>query len=584
MRKITVVYFIIIITGFLTGCGKEDFLERPRLTAVSPENFFTNANDFKLYVNQFYNDLGNAKEWDIWVYGYENGTDNLIGFNPNNDLNGLFAIPTTEANWTNAYARIRGINIMLTNTGRAKWDDIKPYVAEIKFFRALQYYNLLKRYGGVPWINKLLNTFQEDQLKAPRLSRNVLADSIISDLDFAIANLPTHQSAEKLRISKEVALAFKSRICLYEGTWEKYHGKAGSPFAVPGSDGTKFLQMAVDAAQQVINSGVFAIDKTGAEPYYNFFNKEDYSASKEVILWRKVDKNSSPRSLSRSIWLASHQTGLTKDLIDAYLCTDGKPISLTSLEVSDDSLPGVITNRDPRLAQTIFYPGIPFVVNDRTGDAKETFKFTNLSEVRTGYQYRKGGSVLESRLNANGDAASLIYIRFAEVLLNYIEAKAELNESGQASLTQNDFDISINAIRDRVNMTHFKFSETITDTNDPLTGQVPWYIVEIRRERRVELALEGFRKDDIFRWAAADKYLMGKIFNGAKYQWFVDREYYQQSSVTAVDNKGYLSPWINTEFDKNGGYLFKLGRDYLYPVPTQEMLLGDYSNNNPGWD
>lgn len=583
MKKIIIV-FSVVLSGFLTGCLNDDFLDRQRLTEVSPEAYFTKPNDFKLYTNQFYNHLGNALGWNIWVYGWEDGTDNLIGPQPNVDLDGQITIPVTDAQWSDAYSRIRSINILLANTGRAKWEDIKIYVAEAKFFRAFQYFALLRRYGDVPWVNKPIIPSDIKDLTIPRLSRDILTDSIVADLDFAVENLPDHLKVEKFRISKEIALAFKSRVCLYEGTWEKYHGKAGTPFAVTGSDGKKFLQLAMNAAQDVINSGQFSIYKQGDEPYYNFFNQDNYTTNKEVLLWRQNDRNLIQRSFSRSIWLASHSLGLTKNLVDAYLCTDGKPVSLTSLTISDAGLTDVVINRDPRLAQTIFHPGVPFVIDDVTSMITEEFKYPNLQSVYTGYQFRKGGSVTESFIQVSGDQIGLIYFRYAEVLLNYIEAKAELNEAGITTLNQNDFDITINALRDRVAMPHFNYSEIIIDSQDPFTGQIPWYLVEIRRERRVELALEGFRKDDIFRFAAAEKLIKGKVFRGAKFQWFVDMGYYPAGSIAYVDSDGYLSPWHNTGFETQGGYQFNINRDYLYPIPSQEMLLGEYGKNNPGWN
>jgi hypothetical protein len=223
------------------------------------------------------------------------------------------------------------------------------------------------------------------------------------------------------------------------------------------------------------------------------------------------------------------------------------------------------------------------LVEDETNEVLDVFEFVNLSSCMTGYHFRKGGSVLKSNYYANMDQLAYIYFRYAEVLLNYIEAKAELNEMGKATLTQNDFDISINKIRDRINMPHLNYTSNIVDPNNPFTGEIPWYLVEIRRERRIELALEGFRVDDIFRWAAADKLIKGKIFKGAKYQWYVDRGWYETDQIKQVDNEGLLSPWYNTAIDQQGGYDFKLNRDYLYPIPSQEIALVKYKQN-PGWE
>ena len=578
------VNYLIITFGVIYGCTDDSFLEKYPLTAVSPETFFKTGNDFKLYTNQFYDDLGDWLNTSLGIYGMDEGTDNQINNTPSTVLNGQNVKPVTDANWSNNYSSIRKINIMLSNINNVAWNDINVYVAEGRFFRAWYYFRLLQRYGGAPWINRPLTPNDTEGLTTPRLPRNILADSIVADLDFAIANLPDKSRAEKFRIYKEAALAFKSRVCLYEGTWEKYHAKKGTPFRVEGSDGSAFLSQAMDAALEIINSGIFSIEKGGTEPYYNLFNKEDYSSNKEIMLWRQqLRALRSRQSRSQEVYEANMGFYLTKELLDSYLCMDGKPISLTSLEISEDSLPAVIVNRDPRLAQTIYTPGVAVKIDDVSGAITVQYTYPNLLKVRSGYQFRKGGSPKASNMAIQADQTAFIYIRYAEVLLNYIEAKAELNESGKTTLSQNDFDISINKLRERVNMPAFDFSNSIVDPLDPLTGKIPWYIVEIRRERRVELAVEGYRWNDIYRWAAAEELIKGRIFRGAKFQWFIDRGWYTASQIAYIDNQGYLSPWFNTTIDNQGGYNFNLSRDYLYPVPSQEELLGGYTNN-PGWE
>lgn len=571
--------YLIYLTGILILISCQDnLLEKYPLTSVSPETFFKKADDFKLYVNQFYDGLGDNSE----LGPSDIGTDNHINLDPNHHLDGMTVNDVTDNNWNSSYNYIRNINIMLANTGDVNFEEIKTYLGEARFFRAWQYFKLLQRFGGVPWINEPLLPTDIDKLKTQRAKREVLVDSIVADLNFAIANIPTINNTEKLRLNKETALAFKSRVCLYEGTWEKYHGIKNTPFKVEGSNGTKYLQMASDAALQVINSGSFSVEKTGEEPYFNLFNREDYSSSSEVILWRKNDRNLRVNNRSVRIYSAIGNGGLTKDLIDDYLATDGLPISLTSLELTDDSLPAVIQNRDPRLAQTIFYPGVVARVDDATGEVTQYFSHPILDRAVTGYHYRKGASQLESNLLNSMDQIAWIYFRYGEVLLNYIEAKAELNQSGDVTLTQNDFDITINKLRDRVGMPNFNYGSPIIDQTDPFTGEIPWYLVEIRRERRIELATEDFRWDDIFRWAAADKLIKGKIFTGAPFQWYIDRGWYKKGQITYVDKEGYLSPWYGLSIDLQGGYNFHLDRDYLYPLPLQEITLAKYENN-PGW-
>ena len=571
-------YLIAIIGLFFLFSCEDDFLEKQPLTSVSPETFFKKADDFKIYVNQFYDLLGDPRNPDDDL-----NTDVQIGINPDQHLNGETVKPVADGSWTNGYSNIRKVNIALNaSTEEIQWDDVKAYVGEARFFRAWEYFKLLKRFGGVPWINEPLTTEDRDKLVTPRSPRNVIADSIVVDLDFAIANLPSKTKAQPSRLNKETALAFKSRMCLYEGTWEKYHGKENTPFQVSGSNGAKYLQMAADAALQVINSGIFSINKTGDEPYNNLFIQEDYTSNNEVILWRKYDRSIKPNNRSRAILDGIITGGLTKKFIEDYLATDGLPMSLTNLPLGDDSLTLVIQNRDPRLAQTIYYPGVPGTIDAAGNHAY--YSFPDLLRSITGYQYRKGGSPSIANVSSNNvDQTAYIYFRYAEVLLNYIEAKAELNESNAATLTQNDFDISINKLRDRVGMPHFNFNVVITDPDDPFTGKIPWYLVEIRRERSVELAVEGFRMNDLFRWAAIDELIKNRIFLGAPIQWYLDRGFYAPGEITGVNGDGILSPWHGQSINSNGGYGFNLNRDYLYPIPSEEEVLAGYENN-PGWE
>ena len=580
MRKI---YLILILAGVMTNCTDEDFLERYPISSVTPESFFVKADGFKLYANQFYDDLGDWTGWSIGPYSEDRGSDNLIRFTPDEKLNGEYILPVSDKTWNDMYSNIRKVNIMFSNAKQADLDAIKPYLGEGRFFRAWYYFTLLKRFGSVPWINEPINPSDEEALKTPRSPREVVADLIIADLDYAISALPNKSNAELFRIYKEVALAFKVRVCLYEGTWQKYHSKNGTPFAVTGSDGSKYLEQAVEAAQEVINSSLFAIENTGPDPYYNLFNKDDYRNNKEIMLWRKTVPELRSQNVSQIIIDNTQSLGITKDLVDAYLCTDGLPTNLTTLEIIDDSLASITLNRDPRFAQTIFTPGDPTKIDDVTGDTVVRFQFPNLTKVSTGIQPKKGGSPLASFYLSNRDKSCYIYFRYAEVLLNYIEAKAELHEMGKANLTQNDFDITINKLRDRVGMPHFIFSNPVVDPQDPFTPALPWYIVEIRRERRIELAIEGYRIDDILRWAGANELIKGRIFDGISIKWFEDNGYYSRDKLKHVDENGILSPWYGTTIYANGGYDFDLDRDYLYPVPSQEVQLGGYSQN-PGWE
>jgi len=270
--------------------------------------------------------------------------------------------------------------------------------------------------------------------------------------------------------------------------------------------------------------------------------------------------------------------GLTKVLADAYLCTDGKPISVSDQFKGHGTLVDEVTNRDLRFFQTIFTPNAPW--NNANGvitlwqDAYGKVNNPNVSNFMcpTGYMIRKGYDARTEYRGSQSDNAPQIQFRYAEVLLNYAEAKAELG-----GITQDELDKSIKPLRDRVGMPKLDLNSITVDPNWDFKNLSP-VINEIRRERLVELALEGFRFDDILRWAAADKLIVGKRPMGA-----IGAQFYTPSY--AVDAGGFYDPW---KTNLSNGYGFVLGRDYLMPVPPSERLLYKQRGytpltQNPGW-
>ncbi|NIV12369.1 MAG: RagB/SusD family nutrient uptake outer membrane protein, partial [Aliifodinibius sp.] len=207
------------------------------------------------------------------------------------------------------------------------------------------------------WIEKPLNTDSEELFKA-RTPRNEIVDHMLEDLDYAVENLQLKGSSEANRLNKETALAFKSRIALYEGTWEKYH--QGTEFGVANSNVQKYLEEAADAAKQLIDLGTAEIYSTGDpyHDYWNLFNKVDYSDNSEVLLWKKYDVSLGLyHNLDRYIPKLGQKGGLSKALVDDYLMDSGIPISASSRYQGDGTLSDVVENRDPRLHQTVWIPG-----------------------------------------------------------------------------------------------------------------------------------------------------------------------------------------------------------------------------------
>lgn len=573
---------------------KKGFLDQVPKANISNAEYWKSANDLKLYANGYYDaPVGAPSNYNTTLLpsfsGYnqagnygedaDQGSDNMISIPYNPTLNSENVVPASGGGWD--WAQLRTINYFMANYQKVtdKWDNVKPYVGETLFFRALFYFNRLKNFGNLPWVDKPLTNLDTQELFQGRQSRNVIVDHILEDLDKAIEYLPSNGSGETFRINKEVAMLFQSRVALYEGTWEKYH--AGTPFGVSGQDGTKYLQKAASVAKALIdNPHGYQLDNAGmTDGYWKLFNQTDYSSSKEVMLWRKFDNS---MGLSQRWYLfvpIALQRGITKSLVDDYLCKDGKPIAASTQYQGDNTLANVVANRDPRLQQTVFVPGTAITTNRANGAANVVFArpdFTNSANVPTGYELYKGHNT-DALQQVENSTQALIYFRFAEVLLNYAEAKAELG-----AITQADLDVSVNLLRNRVGMTPLSIGGITTDPNWKFPSLSP-IINEVRRERRVELACEGFRHDDIYRWAAGGILITNWKPKGAKLAQWATMFTPETLSKYPTDANGYIEPFKNIGSMANG-YQFKVSRDYLWPLPSDQLVLNPkLGPNNPGW-
>lgn len=578
--------FICFILLF-SGCKKE-ILDLTPQDKITDAQFWKSSSDLQLYVNGFYNRMLPTYNGfsTLGIYGLDadQGSDNMILTSEyNRAINGERTVPAADAGWS--WSELRNINYFLANYNRVKAAPaaVNPFVGEALFFRAWFYFEKIKAYGDVPWINIPLSIADQDLIYGARLKRNIIADSILNDLDRAIALLPTKALAQGQRVNKEIAMAFQSRIALYEGTWEKYH--AGTVFGVNGSDGKKYLEKAAAVSEALINSNVYQLDNTGVDfGYWKLFNQSDYSASKEIMFWRKYSITDNPAFGNN--WVITIKRGggrgITKNLVDAYLCTNGQPISGNNLYGGDNSLLQVVSNRDPRLNQTICTPdGKHTLLQSLPAEIFTLPGFTGAisDKTATGYQSYKGlnpDPVMQQNISNIG-YTGLIYFRYAEVLLNFAEAKAELG-----TLTQADLDKSIKKLRDRVGMPNLTISAIQNDPNWEFP-ELSGLINEVRRERRVELAVEGFRKDDIFRWASANKRLLGWKPKGAKRDQWNGAFPAAVLNAYPVDANGYIELYQNIGA-MSSGYKFNLNRDYLSPVPQNELTLNPkLLPQNPGW-
>jgi len=493
-------------------------------------------------------------------------------------LAGIRTVPTSDGL---GYGTIRSLNYFFENYSRCEdsFDSYKQYVGEAYFFRAYEYFNKVKKYGDYQWISKTLMPDSEE-LYGIRNSRNDVIDSIMADLDKAIEYMVSGPNQGGTRLNREVAMLFKARVCLFEGTWEKYH--TGDDFGVEKPASDKYFQIAVETTSELMNSGIYSIFSTGNHKwdYYHLFNQVDYSGNPEIMFWKKYDLTlGMTHNHQRYLAVNGGGQGITKELVESYLCTDGKPIAVSPLYLGDDSLTMEVANRDLRLRQTVYTRGFPMRV-ESTGDTTRRFEHADIdlsgeSRCPTGYQLCKGANPDPRYYDAvdQGITGSPLF-RYAEVLLIYAEAKAELGE-----LTQQDIDRTINVLRDRVGTAHLVLSEIETDPKWDFPDLSP-EVNEIRRERRIELACEGYRLDDLLRWAAADELVTGKRFKGAK---FNSTDYPDLNPADYVmDENGYLDPM--KELLPNQVYEFDINRDYLDPISINEMTLNPNLEQNPGWD
>lgn len=567
-----------ILAATTISCEK-DFLEKKPLDQISSEIYFKKTSDLELYMNQFYQRSYNILEYgSTSVNNYSQlifladvDSDNLIDLSYDPRLHGTRVVPSSGGEYN--FVNVRRINYFFDNYRKCQddFDAYKHYVGEAHFFRALIYFQLVQEFGDVPWFDKVLTT-NSPELYSPRTARNIVVDNIVADLDSAAAFMDEESRDGGNRLDRWSALTLQSRVALYEGTWEKYHN--GTVFGVANADPDKYLAKAAQAALEVINSGKFSIYSTGKpnEDYYDFFNIHDYAGNPEVILWKKFDKSQGITNFRMILgeWPRGH--GITKALADSYLSSDGLPIAVSPLFQGHASIEAVSTDRDPRFKQTIFTPDAPYRVGGATNETwSEMYSKLYTTEefsTPTAYVIRKGYSYDLSIHDYNGEDEPIILYDYAEVLLNYAEAKAELG-----TITQEDIDISIKHLRDRVDMPNLVIASITTDPNWEFPALSP-VINEIRRERRVELALVGFRWNDVARWAAADELIAGKRPKGSQFGSSIPLNPFPD------DAAGFMDPYLPSA---PNGYGFKLDRDYLSPLPQSELTLNPKLDQNPGW-
>jgi len=537
-NKNILIGLLMLVIG-INSCDVDRFPE----TALSDPSFWRNENDLQLATNYLYTYLPELPVTsDVW-------SDDAFGKAPNSISDGTRIAPATDGGYNSPYRLIRAANNIIEKAPRALESGVDAaivdrYIAEAKFFRAWAYFSLVQRYGEVPLILESLDE-EDDKLYAPADPREDIVMAIYEDLDKAAENLPLPSAMageDYGRVSSTTALAFKSRVALFEGTRAKYHGY---------DNPQTHLTLAKEAAEACMSSGEHSL-------FVSYFDLYQYAGegpqNKENILVKQYGVNVSESILSHTTQrtLETGASNPTRALADAYLMTDGLPIEKSPLYSQPEEIMDVFENRDPRMLATFFKEGDEYI------GTQPTFNAPNLSFQRTGFANRRYANLTDWQNSRS--YIDYAVIRYAEVLLNYAEAVYELN----GSITDEELDNSINLLRERAGVARLDNAFASANGLEMLA--------EIRRERRVELALEGFRYWDLIRWKIAEDVLPRDVLGN----YFFEDEF--GSDVTPnvnEDNIIVLQAAENRSFDPD--------RDYLWPLPINELGLNPALEQNPNW-
>ena len=601
LKKYIVLPVIALIGWGMSGCSS-DFLDKYPLDEQTEATAFKTSDNFKTYA------------WGLYEYfdgfptdgGYtpanissEYNTDNMIYANSGGESDYAYQLkklPATSSSWSFTY--IRRVNIMLQNIDGSSMSDVdKDHWRSVGyFFRALRYFDMMVAYGDVPWIDKVLSDTDTEELYCERTPRDEVAKHILEDLQWAEEHIKEGGTGTNT-MTVHVVRALISRFGLFEGTWRKYHGL---------NDSETYLRACADASEKLM----------GAYPsimpnYDDLYNSEELVGKAGVILAKQYETDMVTHSITRVIRSSAWYVDLTKDAVDSYLCSDGRPVSTSKVYEGDKDLNAQFRHRDRRLYWTVVPPykvkltgaaGTSFGW-EHTGVAGDREYIDFMEEIGgsatgkslpvsnfVGYQvagfphfrnYPNGQGFLVTHLgfyfwkyyNRHVDnmalrSSTVDYLLFGieEVMLNYAEAKFELGEFSQSVA-----DATINKLRVRAVIPAMNVSEIDASFDLDRDRSVDPVLWEIRRERRIELMGDGFRFRDLKRWKKGE--YVNKQPLGA---WVKSSDYGGKLNILGGADEGY-----SILFAKPSGWLEKY---YLEPIPTQEIALNPKLKQNPGWE
>lgn len=590
-------YILFLGISLLAGsCMNNDFLEVYPQDKQTELTAFRTYDNFKAYAWGLYNTFnGYGKDWNNnSVYNGDFQADNMISHVAGSESQWgwqTVKVPAKSDNWN--YSYIRRVNLMLGNIDQSDMSDTeKEHWRSVGyFFRSYKYFDMLSRFGDIPWVDRVLSD-DDELLYAPRDSRDVVASNILNDLKYAEEHIKKDGDGQNT-INKSVVQALISRFALFEGTWRKYHSL---------SDAEMYLK----ECERV--SSVLVKEYPVLHPRYEeLFNMEDLSGVDGVLLFKAYAATQLMHGLTRSVRTGESTMEVSKDAVDSYLCSDGQPIGSSPLYGGDKDVYAQFRNRDYRLYHTVCPPyQVKVATNSPVWEYTDNLverEYIDLMATISGPTYHnlptanfkgfvtrgqphfKGnnwgmgwqttymGFWFWKYYNTHTDATGAVnttdapLFRMGEVMLNYAEVKAELG-----TFDQTVADVSINKLRARAGvapMTVADINASFDPARDPDISPLLW---EIRRERRVELFGEGFRFDDLRRWKKAT---------------YINK---QPVGVYVGDGSTAPSPGASGKVTGEGyAYFFNPPKGwqehyYLYPLPLNQLALNKNLKQNSGWD
>ncbi len=603
MKLLKYIFLIGFATVLFTGC---DPLDTEPSETVATETFFKGANGaaLELYANGFYpmiNGHGGFQSYGFGMLEQDFDSDNMLPWGYNRKSFGHNVAPTSAgSDW--GWANIRKANdfIKYYELAPATETEKNRVLGQILFFKSYDYFHKLRNFGDLPWYDEVLVAGEEALYKG-RDPRELVVTNILRDLDHAIEVLPKKSIVS--RVSKDAALAFKARVALFEASWRRYHG---------GEDAEKYFKIARDAAAELMKPEYGYSLFNGSTPeksYHELFIQSDYRNNPEIILSKEYDPSQGKgHNVSRQIATGEHPFGMSKSMADDYLSIDGLPLTSSPLHSENESFIEELNNRDPRMLQTIatpeegdftYYlegrrPAIANMFNalneitldgetiDITKGENVSYKWADNGASSTGYCVVKFYREDEDKSDHHQGSIDAPILRFAEVLLIYAEASAELGDPDMQTV----LDKTVNKLRERVGFTAKLTTSPVSDPRQEemypnVSGANASLIREIRRERRVELMGEGLRFYDIARWK------VGNVLNEKRAGFVLDPTLYSPEEIAKLENDmGTLPNGALNVYDSRVLTAPDFQeKNYLLSLPINEMALNpNLRPNNPGWD